>query len=250
MHLTSAALRMPSIAPSAEFPTTHWSLLLSASENNESREKALVKLCTAYWFPVYSYLRRQNLSAHDAEDITQGFFLYLLESDFLTRPDPAKGRFRNYLIGALRCFQSNLHQRNRAEKRGGKAEFIDWSSLDPETQFAAIDQSTPDPAQAYEKSWAITLLARAIDRLEAEQRASGKFETYALLKPFLSAQPDPGDYERVAVALRTTRSHVAVLVHRLNQRLAELIQLEVAETVSNPADIPHELQHLLNQLRN
>ncbi len=241
---------MSYLTPSPTFPTTHWSLILSAPQSAEQREQALIKLCTAYWLPVYSYLRRQKLSPHDAEDMAQGFFLYLLESDFIERPDPTKGRFRNYLIGALRCFQASHHQRNRAEKRGGKAEFIDWASLNPEAHFAAIDHATPDPAQAYEKSWALTLLNRALERLESEQNQAGKFKSYAQLKPFLSCQPKPGDYELAAEILGTTRGHIAVLVHRLNQRLAELIQLEVAETVQNPEDVSHELHHLLKHLRN
>src|SRR5437763_4633676 len=165
----------PEVAkPEHGFATTPWSVVLAARRDSAHRREALERLCSAYWLPLYGYLRRRGHSAPDAEDLTQGFFVYLIESDFLERPDPAKGRFRGYLIGALRHFLGTHFERASAQKRGGGAQFIDWTSLDAEHEFASIDQPARDPSEVYESSWALTLLARALQRLEEEQLAAGK----------------------------------------------------------------------------
>jgi RNA polymerase sigma-70 factor (ECF subfamily) len=231
------------------FASTEWSLVLETRRDSERRTAALEKLCAAYWLPIYGYLRRRGHSPADAEDLTQMFFAYLLESDFLERPDPAKGRFRGYLVGALRHFLAQHFDRVSAQKRGGGAKFIEWATGDAEREFAAIDQPQLDPADAYETSWALTLLARALQRLEDEQSASGKSAQFSVLKPFLSASPTRGDYENAARALGTSRTTVAVWIHRLNHRYAELVKLEVAATVQNPTDVQQEMQHLLQALR-
>lgn len=244
--------RMPvrdSSPAGAAFAPTQWSVILATRSDAADRPAALQRLCSAYWLPVYGYLRRRGHAAADAEDLTQGFFAYLLDGDFLERPDPAKGRFRGYLVGALKHFLAQHFERTSAQKRGAGAQFIDWSSLDAEREFAACDQPQLDPSEAYEKTWALTLLARALRQLEDEQTAGGKSRVFAVLKPFLSSSPTRGDYDRAAAALGTTRTHVAVWVHRLNSRYAELVRLEVAATVRDPAEIDGEMQHLLQALR-
>lgn len=233
----------------AVFASTQWSAVLETRSDSSRRREALEELCAAYWLPIYGYLRRRNFSAADAQDLTQGFFVYLLESDFLDRPDPAKGRFRGYLVGALKHFLGSHFERANAQKRGGGATFVDWSALDVERQFAAVDQPAADPGAAYERSWALTLLGRALQRLEGEQAAAGKARTFEVLKPFLSSTPTRGDYETAARALGSTRTTVAVWVHRLNARYAELVKLEVAATVRDPAEVEQEMRHLLQALR-
>lgn len=231
------------------FDSTEWSVVLGARRDAADRPAALQRLCSAYWLPVYGYLRRRGHAPADAEDLTQGFFVYLLESDFLDRPDPAKGRFRGYLVGALKYFLAQHFERTGARKRGGGALFVDWTSLDAERDFAACDQPQLDPSEAYEKTWALTLLARALRLLETEQAAAGKARQFAVLQPFLSTTPTRGDYDTAASTLATTRTNVAVWVHRLNHRYAELVKLEVAATVRSPDEIPAEMQHLLHALR-
>lgn len=225
--------------------------MLEARAGSDHRQRALETLCRAYWLPIYGYLRRRGHAPADAEDLTQGFFIYLLESDFLDRPDPAKGRFRGYLVGALRHFVSEHFERAAARKRGGGARFVDWDSLDAERDFAALqsDGSHADPAQLFERGWALTLFAGALGKLEDEQRNAGRLRAFQVLKPFLSATPTRGDYERAAATLATSRTTIAVWVHRLNQRYAELVKLAVAATVQNPADVREELQHLIQTLR-
>jgi RNA polymerase sigma-70 factor (ECF subfamily) len=231
------------------FASTQWSIVLTAREDSAGGREALGQLCAAYRLPIYSYLRRRGHSPADAEDLTQGFFAYLLDGDFLERPDPAKGRFRGYLVGALRHFLSSHFEKVGAQKRGAGVQFVEWTAPDAEREFTAADHSQLDPAEAYEKTWALTLLSRALRQLEAEQAAAGKTRPFAVLRPFLGSTPTRGDYEAAALALGTSRTNVAVWVHRLNHRYAELVKLEVAGTVRSPDDIASEMQHLLQALR-
>ena len=246
---TGPASPSPSRDHIAGFDSTQWSVVLGARRDASDRPAALQRLCAAYWLPLYSYLRRRGHAPADAEDLTQSFFVYLLDSDFLDRPDPAKGRFRGYLVGALKYFLSHHFERTSAQKRGGGVHFVDWSTLDAEREFAACDQPLLDPSESYEKTWALTLLSRALGLLEAEQTAAGKARQFAVLQPFLSTTPTRGDYDAAAAALATTRTNVAVWVHRLNHRYAELVKLEVAATVRSPDEINAEMQHLLQALR-
>lgn len=246
-----AVIDSPSSHPAAAaaFEATQWSVVLGARRDAADRRASLEKLCRLYWVPIYAYLRRRGHAPADAEDLTQAFFAELIEGDFLDRPDPAKGRFRGYLVGALRHFLSHHFDRVRAQKRGGTAQFVDWDSIDAEREFASIDQPQLDPSAAYEAGWALTLLARAFERLECEQTAAGRARQFQVLKPFLSATPERGEYEHAAAELGTTRTTVAVWIHRLNHRYAEIVKLLVAETVQDAADVQSEMRHLLQALR-
>jgi RNA polymerase sigma-70 factor (ECF subfamily) len=237
------------VAVAAGFEPTQWSVVLAARPNAAGRRAALERLCRSYWPPVYGYLRRRGHSPADAEDLTQAFFAEIIDSDFLDRPDPDKGRFRGYLVGALRHFLSHHFERQGALKRGGAMQFVDWTTVDAEREYAAFDVPQLDPSDAYETSWALTLLARALERLGEEQRSAGRGRHFEVLKPFLSSVPTRGDYEKAAASLETTRTTVAVWIHRLNQRYAELVKLAVAETVGDPAEIQSEMRHLLQALR-
>ena len=233
----------------SSFSSTQWSMVLNARSSSASRREALESLCKCYWLPIYGYLRRRGNSASDAEDLTQGFFAYLLESDFLERPDPAKGRFRGYLLGALRHYLGSHFGKENAIKRGGGAHFVDWSSLDAEREYAAVSQKQLDPSECYETSWAMALLARAHRRLEQEQAASGRSRQLSVLKGFISEPPADGDYDSAARELGTTRTNVAVWVHRLTHRYGELVKLEVAATLQDPAELKSEMQHLFKVLQ-
>ena len=238
-----------SAEPGQVFATTRWSVALAARGDETARRAALEELCRAYWMPVYGYLRRRGQSPEDAEDLTQGFFVRILESDFLSRPDPARGRFRGYLIGTLKRFVSDHLERQGAVKRGGRARFIEWNAEDAERRYRDYDLPSFDPGAAYETSWALTLLARGLERLEQEQRAAGRERIFAALKPFLGAAPAPGDYERAAAQLGVARANVALQVHRLSQRYGELVRLEVMATVTDPAEVADEMEALRRALR-
>ncbi len=245
----SGAHPVPPASGHGGFAPTQWSVVRDAGGDPARRRAALEALCRIYWPPIYSYLRRRGHSPADAEDTTQAFFAHLLTGDFFDRPDPERGRFRGYLVGALRQFVSHERAHTDAQKRGGHLTFVDLSGLDTEREYAAVDHAQLDPSEAYELSWAVTLLGQAMRRLEAEQRAAGRGPAFAALKPLLHSTPGPGDYDRIATALDTSRATVAVWLHRLTRRLAELVKLEVAATLENPADADQELQHLLHVFR-
>jgi RNA polymerase sigma factor (sigma-70 family) len=245
----SGAHSLSSAQPRGGFAPTEWSLVRDARTDHVHRRTALESLCRTYWPPVYSYLRRRGHSPADAEDTTQAFFAHLLSGDFFDRPDQERGRFRGYLVGALRQFVSHERTHAGAQKRGGHLTLIDLSALDTERAYAAVDHVPLDPSEAYELSWAVTLLGQAMRRLEAEQRAAGRGAAFVALQPLLHSSPAPGDYERASATLGTSRATVAVWLHRLTRRLAELVKLEVAATLENPADAEQELQHLLQVFR-
>lgn len=233
----------------AAFAPTPWTVVLAARSDSTTRRAALERLCALYWAPVYHYIRRRGKSPHDAEDLTQGFFADVLESTLLDRSDPTRGRFRGYLVTALKRFLADDHERASAQKRGAGATHLAWDSAEAEQRLAGLGDANADPAAAYEKSWALTLLARALARLEEEQRGPARARAFAALRPYLSQPAAPGDYARLATALGMTRAAVALAVHRLNQRYAELVRLEVADTVADPAEVKAEIEHLRRALR-
>jgi RNA polymerase sigma factor (sigma-70 family) len=232
------------------FAPTPWTTVLAARSDSTTRRAALERLCRIYWPPVYNYVRRRGAAPHDAEDLTQGFFGAVLDSDFLDRPDPAKGRFRGFLVGALKRYLADEHERVMAQKRGGGAAHIDWESAAAEQHLLhELGDAPIDPSAAYEKSWALTLLARALARLEEEQTTPARARTFAALRPYLSETAAPGDYARLAATLNITKAAVALAVHRLNLRYAELVRMEVAATVADPTEVKAEIEHLLKTLR-
>ncbi len=239
----------PADSRQGRFASTQWSLVAAAQQDPATRQRALGHLCQAYWLPVYSFLRRRGHAPADAEDTTQAFFAHLIAGDFLSRPDPAQGRFRGYLVGALRQFVSHERTRALAQKRGGQVTFVDLGGVDAEREFSALAQPELDPSEAYELSWAVTVLNHAVRRLEEEQLAAGRAEVFAALRPFLHTPPAAGDYARAAARLKTSRATVAVWLHRLSRRLGELVKLEVTATLNDPADADEELQHLLQAFR-
>ncbi len=244
---------MTGSSPSANAPglfaPTCWSMVIASRRDDAGGRAALERLCRTYWLPVYGYLRRRGQNPADAEDLTQGFFAYVLEGDFLERPDPAKGRFRGYLVGALKHFLARHFEKTGAAKRGGGVRPLEWDRLEAEREFAVFDQPQLDPAAAYETGWALAIFAQALRRLGEEQAAAHRGAQFTELRPFLSATPTRGDYDAVATRLGTTRAHVAVLIFRLNRRYAELVRLEVAASVQDPAEIEAEMRHLLLALR-
>jgi RNA polymerase sigma factor (sigma-70 family) len=234
-------------APSG-FTTTSWSLVTRAATPSLEGRAALEALCGAYWFPVYAFARKQGCAAGDAEDITQDFFAEIVQSEFLQRADPGRGRFRSYLLTAVRRRIVNAHDRSTAQKRGGGAQFVSIDEPIAEKQFLEIDDPGLDPSQTYERSWALTVLQRARHRLREAQAALGRLPEFELLEPFLSAPPAEGEYAALAKTLKMARNSVAVAVHRLGKSYRNLVRDEIADTVEDPAEVADELNHLLKVL--
>src|ERR1043165_9253258 len=156
-------------AGAANFAVTHWSVVLAAGRNDTVRARdALEKLCRAYWFPIYAFVRRQGHGPHDAQDLTQEFFARLLEKNYLGDVDRAKGRFRSFLLASLKHFLANEWDKAQAEKRGGGQTLIPINPRDAETQYGVEPAHELTAEKIFERRWALTLLDQVLDRLRAE----------------------------------------------------------------------------------
>jgi RNA polymerase sigma-70 factor (ECF subfamily) len=234
-------------AAAMQFTATHWNVVLAARDGTSTQAAgSLAQLCRTYWYPLYAYIRRKGSSAHDAQDLTQGFFAHLLERSFLNNVDPKKGKFRSFLLASLNHFLSDEWDRARAAKRGGGRTFVSLDDPNAEERYL----SEPDPGMTaeriFEQRWALTLLAQALARLREEFAAAGKTREFEQLKVFLSSPSSDGAYDAVAAKLAIPPASVAVKVHRLRRRYGELIRAEIAHTVASPADIEEELAHLFD----
>jgi len=207
-------------------------------------DRALGELCRAYWFPLYAYVRRQGHPKEDAEDLTQGFFARFLERNYLEGLSSEKGRFRAFLLAAVKHFLANEHDRAGRQKRGGgvAALSLDWQDADTRYQIDPADQLSPD--KLYDRAWAMTLLEQVITRLRAECAADGKARVFEQLKPFLMAGKSDIPYAQAAASLGLNEGAVRVAVHRLRKRYRELLRQEIAQTLSDPAQIEEELRAL------
>jgi RNA polymerase sigma-70 factor (ECF subfamily) len=236
-------------ADAARFRSTHWSVVLTAARDQTSAgQAALADLYRAYWYPLYSHVRRRGHNPHEAQDLTQGFFLHLLERRGLTQVDPHKGRFRSFLLASLQNFLSVSWHRERRIKRGGLCEFI---SLDAETvesryQLEPADDAALTAEQIFDARWALTLLNEAMRSLQAQYVARGKRRIFETLKGFLPTGGSEGvsSYQEAATTLGVSEAAVNTLVHRLRRQYSIAVRREVARTVSEPAAIDGEI-HLL-----
>lgn len=232
------------------FSTTHWSLVVAARPDEAGRSRAraaLEALCRAYWYPLYAFVRTSGHGSDDAQDLTQAFFLRILETDGLAAADPARGRFRSYLLGAMKHFLANEWHRARAQKRGGGVTILDLDALDPEARYALEPAVAADPEAEFDREWARESIARAMERLRAESKARGKGELFAVLAGSLAGEEPARD--ETAARLGMTAGAVKVAVHRLRARYRELLRAEIAETVSDPTEVDLEMRHLVEALR-
>jgi RNA polymerase sigma-70 factor (ECF subfamily) len=240
-----------SIAPGArEFHTTRWSIVLAAQRGSGETEgrRALATLCRDYWYPLYAFARRRGHTPHDAQDLTQAFFANLLERQAATA-DPAKGRFRSYLLGALKHYMANEWHRANAQKRGGGQALVEWDALDAEARYALEPegQTGADAEALYDRRWAMELLDKAMAKLRMEFEAKGDGATFDVLKGCLGG----GELSREECAARLGLSEGAlkVAVHRLRARYREVLRTAIAETVDAPEDVNEEMRHLVAVLR-
>lgn len=233
------------------FSPTHWTVVLAAGgADSVAARDALEKLCRAYWPPIYAFIRRQGHNPHDAQDLTQGFFARLLEKNSFAEADRAKGRFRSFLLGALKHFLANEWDKANALKRGGGRTLIpiDVASVETTCGFEPADHATAD--KAFERRWALTLLDQVLRRLRQEYLDAGKEALFDQLKQTLTEASRTVPYLEIAARLGTTEGAVKVAVHRLRQRYRELLRAEIASTVASPAEVEDELRNLFAALAN
>jgi len=227
------------------FATTHWSVVLAAQREDPARaHEALAALCQSYWYPLYVYVRRQGHSPHDAQDLTQEFFARLLEKDWLAGVSRGRGRFRSFLLAAMKHFLANEWDKARARKRGGGQRFVGLDAASAETRYALEPPDNVTPERVFERRWAMTLLDQVLARLRAEHAASGKEPLFEALKGALTEGRDSLPHAELGAKLGLSGGAVKVAVHRLRRRYRELLRQEIAHTVGSEAEVEDELRHL------
>lgn len=232
-----------------QFTTTHWSVVLTAGrQDSPQATEALERLCRSYWYPLYVYVRRSGFGFEDAQDLTQEFLLHLLERGSMATVAREKGRFRSFLLAALKYFLANERDRRRTQKRGGDLQRIAWDALTAEQRYnlEPVDQS--DAHKLYDRRWAMTLLDRVINRMEQEHQTSGKEKLFAQLHDCLLGDPEGAAYEAVAQRLGMSAGAIKTSVHRMRRRFQELIRKEVAQTVATPSEVEDELRYLCSAM--
>jgi len=233
----------------AHFSPTRWSLVLEAGRdtNSHSRE-ALAELCRTYWFPLYAYVRRRGFDAAQAEDLTQGFFAQLLEQNIVGGADPARGRFRAYLLGALRHYLSNQWSREQTIKRGGGRKLISLDLQDAESRYARELADATTPERIYERGWALTLLDRVMTELREQFMREGKGHIFERLRDSLGGGGGRGSSRLIATDLDLSEGAVRVALHRLRRRYRAVLRAQIAQTVATPDQIEAEIRDLFASL--
>ena len=232
------------------FATTHWSVVLTAGQDTNRAADALARLCQDYWYPLYAYARRRGCSPHDAQDLTQEFFARLLAGNWLARADPQRGRFRSFLLSAMKHFMANEWNKARTQKRGGGKLIQSLNEDLAEKQYRLEPADNATPEYVFDQRWAVALLERALAQLEKEY---GNAENPALmeaLRPALAMDREALNYSGRALNLNMSEAAVRMAVHRLRKRFRQLIRAEVANTVASPDEIDAEMRHLFQVLAN
>ena len=231
------------------FGTTHWSVVLSAGcADAPDAAAALERLCAAYWYPLYAYVRRRGHSPADAQDLTQEFFARLLEGNWVAQADRTRGRFRSFLLMALNRFLANEWHKSHALKRGGGLQPVPLALDTVETRFGAEPAVCATPELEFDRQWAMTLLEQAIGRLHEEYTADGKGGVFEALKPCLVGSRETQPYAALAEKLGMTEGAVKVAVNRLRQHYRERLREEIAQTVLHPEEVDSEMRHLVRVL--
>ena len=225
-------------------------MLLSAQSQAPGSEAALSELCRTYWYPIYTFVRRRGHGPDDAEDLTQGFFLHLLDHKALRQVSPVKGKFRSFLVASLQNYLLDQAEHAHCLKRGGNIDFVpfDTKVAEHSYQLGKLDFLTAD--KIFDARWAITLLDVAMTRLGQQYAAQGKTPVFQALKPFLDPINSKASvpYEQVANAMGVSVGAVKTLIHRLRKQYSSLLREEVGRTVSDPAEIDEEIHALCEAL--
>jgi RNA polymerase sigma factor (sigma-70 family) len=231
----------------ADFHTTHWSLVLRACHDQAREgEAALAELCRIYWYPLYAHARRRGYSPEDAQDLTQGFFLHLIEHEALVHVDSDKGKFRSFLLASLNHFLSVAYRRENAIKRGGGQELFSLDVADAEARYQVEPADQVSAEQIFDARWAMSLLNEAMRQLK--ENYADKPQTFEVLKTFLLPASHTLSYEQAASTLAVSVAGVKTLIYRLRQQYTALVRKEVARTVADPLDVDEEVHYLCDVL--
>jgi len=234
------------------FNSTQWSLVLAAAQRSTPEsENALAALCAAYWPPLYAYIRRRGYEVSEAQDLTQAFFVRLLEKNYLGDADREKGKFRSFLLSSLNHFLANEWDRKQAQKRGGGVTIIPLEMDSAEGYYRTDRADLLTPEKLFERRWALTVIDLVLKRLEEEYADNGRAQLFNCLKTFLVGTDGEVTYAQIAAELEMSEGAVKVSVHRMRRRFRELMRAEISQTImrpDQPAEIDAELRSLLAAL--
>ena len=232
------------------FAPTRWTLVLRARGESVEARAALGELCEAYYQPVFRFLRREGREEDAARELTQEFFARVLSGGGFDGADPERGRFRSYVLGALKHFLGDLRAREHRQKRGGGVapESLDAESNDDSPAIQVTDEAVFAPEANFDREWALTVMARALESLQQEMTRSGKADQFDALKPWLMGDAPSMSQSDAARRLGVNEGAVKVSVHRLRKRFRESVRTEIAQTLRDPALVDEELRHLIAAL--
>ncbi len=230
----------------SDFVTTRWSVVVAARTFDDAARAALETLCRTYWYPLYASARRRGADRHEAEDLVQSFFAELLARRWVDDADPSRGRFRAFLGVAFRRHCTKARARDGAQKRGGGRVALSLDFDDGESRLAAEAASDADPERAFERRWALALLARALERTRREFETGARPELAAALLPHLGGAGDARPYAEIAAGVGMTEGAVKVAAQRLRARHGEIIRAEIRDTVAADGDVEDELRRLMD----
>jgi RNA polymerase sigma factor (sigma-70 family) len=236
-------------AEARAFATTHWSMVVSAGKSDSAvADSALERLCRAYWYPIYSFVRRRGYDAHQAQDLTQGFFARFLEKNYVAQADAAKGRFRTFLLNCVQNYLANEWDRQKAQKRGGGAQILSLDEQAADERFRHELAADATPERAFEERWVEAVLETVLHRLKAEFEAAGKGDQFELLKVYLVDDKGAVSFAEMASRTGTTEAAIKGVVRRMRQRYREIFREEIASTVAGPAEVDEEIRYLISVL--
>jgi RNA polymerase sigma factor (sigma-70 family) len=248
-HGQDSATGPPTAEGRGIFVTTQWTQVLATRGDSPEARQALSDLCAAYYKPVLVLMRRATPSEETARDLTQEFFARLLARAGLGQVNPERGRFRSFLSGAVKHFLSSvLEEQTRLKRGGGRAPISLDAGTDTSPGLEIADESLPSPELEFDREWAVTLLARALDRLGREQAGAGKGEQFPALKPWLTGDKQDVSLANLAAKLGMSEGALRVSLHRLRKRFRELVKAEIAGTVGDTAHVREEMHYLLEVL--
>jgi len=233
------------------FVTTRWSLVLSAAKSGSGEgnaQDALAELCQTYWRPIFSFVCRRGYSPQDAQDLTQDFFVMILEHNWLEHADPNRGRFRSLLLKSLQNFLINAAEKAHARKRGGAVKFVSWDEWMSEApspipiSAQALDSLPPE--RLFDLRWAVTVVEHALRRLREECEGKGKLRLFHALSGYITAERDEVSYSKLSTTLGVSETAVKKQLRSMRLRYRSLLRDEVAQTVTDPAEVEDEIRHL------
>jgi len=242
--MTEEAKPASSVA-AGRFTTTHWSAVVRAGRDEAAEAtEALNELCGLYWYPLYAFARRHGCNPAEAEDLTQAFFVRLLDRNYIARAEPEKGRFRTFLLTVFKRFMAGEWSRQHAQKRGGFEPVVSIDAALAESRFGAEPAHQEQPDTLFERQWAMTLLDQVMSRLENEYRESGRGRLFERLDACLARDAAALPYAEIGAELNLSEAAVKVAMHRLRARYQAILREEIGKTVASAEEVEAEIREL------